>query len=285
MRDQRLQLLGGGHQIQVQAVHLEAGDDVALMGDRAEIGGEQQLAGAGQALIGIEIGQTPLVRQVQRQGRLVDLYPLHPLCGQFRQDLLIDDEQAIEQFQTREAALFLLAEPEVGDRAQQHRLDRQPQRLGLFHLFKELAPAQLEALVAAELGHQVVIVGVEPLGHLGGGSCGAGRRTATGHPEQGVEIGVAMAVTGRHGVHQQAGAEHLIVPGKIPHRQQVDPGGALGLPVAFPQALAHGDQLGLGGLAAPVGFEGKFQLALGADTGEAQGVCSCHRSNSLCSFI
>ncbi len=25
-------LLGGGHQIQVQAIHLQAGDDVALMG-------------------------------------------------------------------------------------------------------------------------------------------------------------------------------------------------------------------------------------------------------------
>ncbi|MNH14387.1 hypothetical protein D3C79_739780 [compost metagenome] len=46
VRDQRLQLLGGGHQIQVQAIHLQAGDDVALMGHRAEIGGEQQLAGA-----------------------------------------------------------------------------------------------------------------------------------------------------------------------------------------------------------------------------------------------
>ncbi|MNH10388.1 hypothetical protein D3C79_698660 [compost metagenome] len=148
-----------------------------------------------------------------------------------------------------------------------------------------MAPAQLEALVAAELGHQVVIVGVEPLGHLGGGGSRAGRRTATGHPEQGVEIGVAVAVTGRHGVHQQAGAEHLIVPGEVAHRQQVDPGGALRLPVALTQALAHGDQLGLGGLATPVGFEGKFQLALGADTGETEGVCAGHRSNSLCSFI
>ncbi len=94
-----------------------------------------------------------------------------------------------------------------------------------------------------------------------------------------------MAVAGRHRIYQQAGAEHLIVPGKVAHRQQIDPGAVLGLPVALTQRLAHGNEFGLSGLATPVGFEGKFQLALGADTGEAQGVCSCHRFISLCSFI
>ena len=213
------------------------------------------------------------------------MHPLHPLGRQFGQDLLVDDQQAIQQFEAGEAALFLLAKPQVGDGAQQHRLDRQPKGLGLFHLVKDLAPAQLEALVTVKFRHQVVVVGVEPFGHLGSGRRRAGRRTATGHPEQGVEVGVAVAVTGRHGVYQQASTQHLIVPGKIPHRQQVDPGGTLGLPVALTQALAHGDQLGLGGFATPVGFEGKFQLALGADTGKAQGVCEGHRFHSLCSFI
>ncbi|MNF94774.1 hypothetical protein D3C84_774930 [compost metagenome] len=255
------------------------------MGHGAKVGGEQQLAGAGEALIGVDIGQAPLVRQIQRQRRLVDLHPLHPLGGEFGQDLLIDDQQAVQQLEAGKAALFLLAEPQIGDGPQQHGLDRQPQRLGLVHLVKQLAPAQLEALIPAELGHQIVIVGVEPLGHLGGGGGGACGGAATGHPEQGIEVGVAMAMTLGDGVHQQAGAEHLIVPGEIPHRQQVDPGLLLCLPVALTQALAGGDQFRLAGFTTPIGFEGKFQLALGADTGEAQGVCSGHRSNSLCSFI
>ncbi len=63
----------------------------------------------------------------------------------------------------------------------------------------------------------------------------------------------------------------LIVPGEVTHRQQGHTGLLLGLPVTLTQALAGGDEFGLAGLAAPVGFEGKFQLALGADTGKAQG--------------
>ncbi len=66
MRHQGFQLLGGGHQIQMQAIHFQAGDDVALMSHRTEIGGEQQLAGAREALVSVEVGQPPLVRQVQR---------------------------------------------------------------------------------------------------------------------------------------------------------------------------------------------------------------------------
>ncbi len=94
-----------------------------------------------------------------------------------------------------------------------------------------------------------------------------------------------MTVAGGDGIHQQAGAEHLIVPGEVTHRQQGHTGLLLGLPVTLTQALAGGDEFGLAGFAAPVGFEGKFQLALGADTGKAQGVCAGHRFHSLCSFI
>ena len=78
-----------------------------------------------------------------------------------------------------------LAQRQIADRTQQHRLGRHALRPGFGQLRQDPRRIQPEGRVGAEFRHDVVIVGVEPLGHLACGHTGLGSivrtgRTATG---------------------------------------------------------------------------------------------------------
>jgi len=76
-------------------------------------------------------------------------------------------------------------------------------------------------------------------------------------------------------------SQHLVIPGEVAHRQQVDAGVLLQLPMLGAQTLAHGTQAGLIQLALPVRFKRLLQLAITADAREAEGMCQCHEVVSL----
>ena len=161
------------------------------------------------------------------------------------------------------------------------------QGMGLVHFIEQLFPAQGKGLVGGKLRDQVVVVGVEPLGQFLGvlrlamvGTAATGRG-ATGHGEQGVEGRPALGIQGAvetlwNGAQGQGVTEHLVVPGKVADGQQVDAGVFLQLPVPGPQFTTHGLQCSRGQVALPVGFEGFFQFAVGADAGKTEGVGQCH---------
>ncbi|MNL19623.1 hypothetical protein D3C87_1408350 [compost metagenome] len=153
------------------------------------------------------------------------------------------------------------------------------QSLGFFDFVEQLFPAQLELLVSGEFRDQIVVVGVEPLGQfLGVLRCAmlaaaAGSSGATGHGEQGVEGRQAALVLGavktlRDDTEGQGMGQHLVVPGEVADRQQVDAGVFLQLPVGGAQLAADAFQRVLIDVALPVGFEGFFQFAVGADARE-----------------
>jgi len=163
---------------------------------------------------------------------------------------------------------------------------------GFGGFFEQLVPAQFKALVEAEFRYQVVVVGIEPLGQLLGVLAFAVLTTAAmagtaGHAEQGVQGRAALLVEGGdetrrdHAEGQRVG-QHLVVPGEVPHRQQVDTGVFLQLPVCGTQLAANVFQRGLVDIAFPVGFEGFFQLAVCADTGETKIVCQGHNDIPSC---
>lgn len=145
------------------------------------------------------------------------------------------------------------------------------QRQRLLDLLEQLLPAQAELLVGREFGDQVGVVGVEPLGQLAG-------IAAASHDEQAVEgdaaIGVAKAR--RHHAEHQRVVEHLVVPGEVADRQQVEAGLFLQLPVRGAQFAADRTQAGLVQLAPPVGVEGLVQLAVATGVGEAEGMGQDH---------
>ena len=280
------ELLGGAHQVHVQAIHRQAGGQRQVVLQAGEVGGDQLLARlALQQVVGALESGLPGLRQVEAEDRLVDLHPFRAQRLEALEDFAVHRQQALQQVEALERLTAHLAQPQVGQRADDHRLDRMAQRAGFGDLLEQLFPAQLERLVGGEFGDQVVVVAVEPLGHfLGVGAATAAAADAARHGEQGVQ-GRSAAVVGAealgdHAEHQRMG-EHLVVPGEIADRQQVDAGVLLQLPVFGAQLATDLAQAGRVQRALPVGFEGFLQLAVAADAGESEGVGNSH----LCSPV
>ncbi len=266
----------------MQAIDRQVGGQAKVVFQAAEIGGDQLLQRrALNDVVDALIGVLPVLGQVQGQDRLVQLHPLHALGSQAVEDLVIQRQQAVEQLQFVEIAALGLAQPQIGQRADHHWFDHMAQGLGFFHFFEQLFPAEDELLVSGELGDQIVVVGIEPLGHfLGMGAATAAVPDGTpGHGEQGLQGGPGRIVAGKalgDDAKGQRVGQHLVVPGEVADRQQFDAGVFLYLPMPGTQLAAHGAQAGFVEFALPEGFLGLFQLAVVADTWKTQVVCQCH---------
>ncbi|MCY1515843.1 hypothetical protein D9M68_504450 [compost metagenome] len=282
-------LLRGAHQIEMQAVQGQAGGQAEVVFQAAEIGGDQLLQRfALDQVVGPLEGVLPVLGQIQHQDRLVDLHPLHTEGIQALEDLAIDRQQPLQQVELVEFAALGLAEPEVGQRADQHGFDLVTQGVGLLDLFEKLLPAQAEVLLGRELRHQVVVVGIEPLGHLlrmGAAAAAVAavrRHGATGHGEQRLQGGLAAVMRaetlGNH-AEGQGVRQHLVIPGEVAHRQKLDTGVLLQLPVFGAQATANGAQAGFVQFALPEGFLGLLQFTVAADTRKAEGMGQGHVVN------
>ncbi len=114
-----------------------------------------------------------------------------------------------------------------------------------------------------QFGHDVVVIGVEPLGHFhrrgGIGAAGHGKILL----QRVIDTGKARRDRPQH----RRGVEHVVVQGKIIGGDDVDAGSALVLPVAGAQFGGLGQQRGRGGVALPVQFEGRLEFAANADAG------------------
>ncbi|MNR00348.1 hypothetical protein D3C85_1161170 [compost metagenome] len=272
----------------MQAVQGQAGGQAEVVFQAAEIGGDQFLERFTlENVVGALEGVLPFLRQVEYQDRLVDLHPLHAQCVQALEDFAIDRQQTIQQVEPVECAAFGLAQPEVGQRADQHRLDLVAQGMGLFDLFEELLPAQAEGLVGHELRHQVVVVGIEPFGHLLRMSTATAavavvrRHGAARHGEQRLQgrLAALRAEALRDHAEREGMGQHLVVPGEIAHRQQLDAGILLQLPVLGAQLSADRAQPGFVQLALPEGLLGLLQFTVTAYTRKAEGMGQGHVVN------
>ncbi len=154
-------------------------------------------------------------------------------------------------------------------------------RLRLLDLFEQLRPGQLELLIGAKLRHQIVIVGIEPLGHLLSlAATAAAVGHATGHGEQRVQrrLAVGRAEALRHHAEHQRVRKNLVVPGEVAHRQQLDTGIGLGLPVLCSQLATNLAQPLLVQLALPICLQGFLQLAVRTDAWKSEVVRYSHFS-------
>ena len=158
------------------------------------------------------------------------------------------------------------------------------QGLGFFDFLEQLLPAQLELLIGGKFRDQVVVVGIKPLGHLLGVSPATTAvatlvcNCTTGHAKQGVQgrlAGVRAKAFRDHAERQRVG-QHLVVPGEVADRQQIDTCILLQLPVGRTQLAANRLQASLVQLALPVGLQGFFQFTVATDTGETQGMRQGH---------
>ena len=159
-----------------------------------------------------------------------------------------------------------------------------------------LMPWARELSIRREFRDDVVVVGVEPLGHLARRNSTAAlrmtflrlSRTATRHTKIIVQH---IALEASHAFRQIAQSEthvqHLIVERKITDRHEIEAG--LVLPVALAKFRAFGFKCVAGRLTLPVGFEGEFQFAFGSDPWKAKVMDDCHglflRKMNRCAMV
>ncbi|GAA2239611.1 hypothetical protein GCM10010430_21150 [Kitasatospora cystarginea] len=162
--------------------------------------------------------------------------------AQVGQQLGVDGQQPVQQGERLEVGGDTgrgLGQQQVGDRADQHRAGLVAERQGLGQFAGGLGRVRGEGGVGAEFGHQVVVVGVEPLGHLQwrhllGAAC---------HREVTVKrVGVdGGAVAGRDRADGYRGVQNMVVEREVPGGDLLDAGVGELLPVP-PAQVGGGGQ-------------------------------------------
>ena len=275
-------LLDTAHRIDMQCCDRQRREQLHVVGKLAEVVRDHDLDAVDlrEPRISLLDDRALGVVQVQRKDRLVDLQPFGAVRGQFLGDLDIDLDQRIGQIELVQIrAVGDLAECQISGRANHHRLGDDALCLGLGKLVEDLRADELKRRVLGELGDDVVVVGIEPLGHLAGDRA----LSAARHVEGDVDIHVAAvpAKTLGHVADQTRQAQDLIVEGEIVGRDQIDAGRLLLGPVGAAQFRARGLEPGVIEIALPVGLGRLLEFAAFADTGEAQVVGYGHKT--LCS--
>ena len=219
----------------------------------------------------------PVFVQRGNEAGFVDLYPFRASLRQFVQELFVHRQQALQQGEAV-AVVLALAEPEVGNRADDDRLDAfHAERLCFFNLVEQALRVELEAGVGVKFRDDVVVVAVEPFGHFASGNACAlvNRATAARGAEEGVQLVAAAFISAfRQVAEGNAHIQHVVVQGEIADRDEVKTG--LVLPMARAQRFSDVLQFGGAGLAFPVGFLRKFQFTFRADTRKAEVVDDSH---------
>ena len=252
--------------------------EVEVVAEVAEISGEQDFRhGTVQLVISGLDRVTPILIQSGDQRGFIHLHPFRPRLRQFVQQLLIDRQQAFEQVEAVRIILAL-AEPEVSDGADDDGFDAfHAERLRFLDLIKQTLRIEFELGVLIEFGNDVVIVAVEPLGHLASGHASAlvdGTAAARGTEERIQLVATAFIGALRQIAEGDAHVEDVVIQREIADRHMVKTG--LILPVARAQGFRDLLQFSGGAFAFPVGFEGKFQFTFGADARETKIVDGCH---------
>src|SRR4029434_9077025 len=99
----------------------------------------------------------------------------------------IDGQEPRQERQRIERLILALAEQQIGDWSNKNGTRMEAQCLRFTELVDWLGRGQGEVLAARELGHHIVVVGVEPFGHLERWQVAVGSAPRAARPR---EIGV-----------------------------------------------------------------------------------------------
>ena len=171
------------------AQHAVGVADVVEVGLDADPGA---LVDLGQLLVGEPQRVELALGAVLDEAGLVELHPGRALPGQALEHLAVDLEQRLEQVEAVEVLgdpVGGLAEQQERDRPDEHRHGVDPELLLASACSSNGFVDDSEKLrLGPELGDDVVVVGVEPLGHLHRGDVDAALLAAARHREVGVEV-------------------------------------------------------------------------------------------------
>src|SRR5882724_13702639 len=108
----------------------------------------------------------PRIVEVEHQARLVELNPVGASGSKPAQHIDVNRQQTFEQRECIKVSVPTLRKPEIADRPKQHRTRLIAEGLRLQVFINWLERRKHKTLLPTELRHYVVIVGIEPLGHL-----------------------------------------------------------------------------------------------------------------------
>jgi hypothetical protein len=265
----------GGPGDQVQPDRLDRGVEQGGQGvaEVAEVAGHEQPRPVGQPAdprIDVAEGVDLLGCAVGDVRGLVQLHPTGAGVGQRPEDVHVHVDEVgepVERAEPVRGAGARLGQQQERGRADEHRPGGDAERGGLGVLGQRLGRPGREAGVGADLGDQVVVVGVEPLGQLQ-------RRLrvgAAGHGEVGVQFGqLQPAEPVRDRVDHDRRVENVVVEGERVGRDRAEPRVTHRVPGLRPQ---RGGLLVQGGgvdAAGPVRLHRALEFTVRADAGVAE---------------
>ena len=181
--------------------------------------------------LGIEFGD---------EGGFINLQPLDTGAPQGVDQVFIGIDNSRQQVEFV-AAIFALTQVKVSQRTNNHRFNRQLLGLSFINLLDERFRIGCERRLCVELRHDVVVVGIKPLGHFSGTHTAAFPligRTPPGNTKVIVQ-GIAGQVvhTGGNMAKHKTGIQYLVVERKITHGYKIECG--LLLPMGLAQFRRH----------------------------------------------
>ena len=259
--------------VDVEGLDASLGQGARRVGGVAVGGGEQDLGtlgGGGQALVdaGGQLAQLDAGARevVGGEGRLIELDPRGARGVQGGQRLLVRGHGLVDAGERVEVGggRVGLGQGQVGDRTDQDGAGHVAPLAGVREAAGDRVIGKTQGRVGADLGNEVVVVGVEPLRHL----FGADLVVTAGEREVEVEA-LAAGEARRDGTQEDRRIQDVVVQGG-----RVGQGGVGGVQtkldearkVLLAQIVGGLDQLGLGNAAGPAGLEGTLELATTADT-------------------
>ena len=220
----------------------------------------------GELGVGLLDQQLQLAHPVGHKNRLIDLHN-HLLIelGDRSQEVLVATENIIEIPKRRLFAVAFLGIGDQGQRADEIDLGGDPQRFGFGVFAGDLLDRDRAWRRMVEDGDDVVVVGIEPLGHL---KCLVG-----GIPprHRKIAFGIVGDIEILSGLQPQ-GDDHIqrgVVKRKIVDADRIDPGFFLIVQVACAQGRCGGLDLFEIRFSAPVALKDKFEFASLPDTGKS----------------
>ena len=215
---------------------------------------------------------------VHRKAGFIDLDPVGPRRAELPQEFLVGRDERRPEVERILPRVLGLAEQEERDGTQDDRPGRNAECLRLGKLPERLGCVERELLARLELGDKVVIIRVEPLGHLERRDAGplplVGH--APGHREVAVEtIRDAPESAGPDADHQGR-VEDVVVEREVVAWDLREAKALLELPVGFAERARGRKQLPGVGLLRPEPFQRLLQLAIRAQPRETAIRCDCH---------
>jgi len=268
------QVLLAPAEVQADPLDGQVGQDLHRLADAAEEGGDSDARARRrrpEAPVGapdrLELGGAAVFDEC----RFVEAHPRSTRGAELCQDLDVDLDEPVEERQAIEARHLTGAASQEGERPEQDPGGRDPEAGGLYQLTDGLGRVRRERRVRADFGHQLVIVGVEPLGELEWRHRHAVELPTAGHGEVPVEVDSLprRAEASRDGPDGSRGIEHVVIEREGVGRHEVDSCHDQLLPV-FPSYCRRSVlEISVGRLAGPVALQRPLQLAIRADPGHS----------------